>query len=224
MRFWQWLGIVILLLTMFVCAWFEIEQTVLFIFLAALLALLPFFISFEKGKAGPRDLMPIIVLSALAIAGRLIFAALPNFKPVTAILIIAGIAFGAESGFMVGALSALVSNIFMSQGPWTAWQMLAWGLIGFLAGVLAGHHLLEKSWQILSYGVLCSFLFGIIMDTWTLLGFVRPLRFENVLLAYSMGIPFNISHAVSTFIFLLFIHKPWLRQLERIKIKFGLID
>lgn len=224
MRFWQWLGILVVMVTMFLCAWFEIEQTVLFIFLAALLALIPFFISFEKGNAKPRDLMPVIVLSTLAIVGRLLFAAFPNFKPVTAIVIIAGISFGAESGFMTGALAALVSNIFMSQGPWTAWQMLAWGLVGFFAGVLAQTHRLEKSWQVLTYGILSSFLFGFVMDTWTLLGFVRPLEWQQVLLAYTMGIPFNLSHAVSTFLFLLVIHKPWLRQLERIKLKFGLSE
>lgn len=222
MRKFTWLGFILLFLVMYICARFQIEQSALFIFLATLLAIVPFFLSFEKRKPRPRDLMPIIVLSALSIAGRIILMALPNFKPVTAIVIIAGIAFGAESGFMTGALTAFVSNIFMGQGPWTAWQMLGWGLIGYVAGILEQHSLLNKSWKIIVYGALSSFFFGIIMDSWTVFGFVQPLTLKNALIAYTMGIPFNISHSASTVAFLLIIQKPWLRQLKRIKVKYNL--
>ncbi len=223
MRKFTWLGIVILLIIMYICASLQIEQSALFIFLAALLAIMPFFLSFESRKPKPRDLMPIVVLSALAIAGSIIFIALPNFKPVTAIVVIAGMAFGAESGFMTGALTAFVSNIFMGQGPWTAWQMLAWGIIGYLAGVFEKKQLLNRTWEVIVFGVLSSILFGLIMDSWTVFGFVRPLTLQNALLAYAMGIPFNISHAVSTIVFLLLIYKPWLKQLKRIKLKYNLI-
>lgn len=222
MKKWTFFGIIILILIMLVCAKLGIEQTALFIFLAAIVAIIPFFVSYEKKKPKARDLMPIVVLSAMAIVGRMIFAALPNFKPVTAIVIISGIAFGAESGFMTGALTALVSNMFLGQGPWTAWQILAWGLIGYFAGILAKHKLLEKNWQVLLYGFLSSYIYGILMDTWTVLGFVQPLTLSGALTTYALGIPFNISHAVSTVVFLLPVYKPWLKQLKRIKLKFDL--
>lgn len=222
MRRWTWSGIIVLIVTMLVCVKLGIEQTALFIFLAALLAIIPFFISYEQKKPKARDLMPIVVLSTLAIVGRMLFAALPNFKPVTAIVIISGLAFGPESGFMTGALTAFVSNIFFGQGPWTAWQILGWGIIGFLAGVLAERKLLEKNWQILLYGFLSSFFYGIFMDTWTVLGFVQPLTLSSALTTYALGIPFNLSHGISTVLFLLPVYKPWLKQLKRIKIKFDL--
>lgn len=222
MRRWTWSGIIILIVTMLVCVKLGIEQTALFIFLAAILAIIPFFISYEQKKPKARDLMPIVVLSTLAIVGRMLFAALPNFKPVTAIVIISGLAFGPESGFMTGALTAFVSNIFFGQGPWTAWQILGWGIIGFLAGVLAERKLLEKNWQILLYGFLSSFFYGIFMDTWTVLGFVQPLTLSSALTTYALGIPFNLSHGISTVLFLLPVYKPWLKQLKRIKIKFDL--
>ena len=61
---------------------------------------------------------------------------LPQFKPVLALTIIAGVAFGGEVGFLVGAMTMLTSNMIFGQGPWTPWQMFAMGIIGFLAGVL----------------------------------------------------------------------------------------
>ncbi|HHU53490.1 MAG TPA: ECF transporter S component [Clostridiaceae bacterium] len=222
MRKWSWLAIISLISVMAICAILRIEQTALFIFFAAVIAIIPFFISYERKKPKPRDLMPVVVLSALAVAGRILFAALPNFKPMTAIVIIAGMAFGPESGFMTGALSGLVSNLFFGQGPWTPWQMLAWGMIGFVAGILSEKNILVKPWSIFTYGILASLSFGFIMDTWNILGFVQPLNYKNIVSSYLLGIPFNISHAVSTVVFLLPVYKTWLCQLKRIKLKFNL--
>ena len=99
---------------------------------------IPFMLVYDKRKPQARDLVPIAVMAAIGVAGRAAFAfvPLPNFKPVSAIVIIAAIAFGPESGFMTGALAAFVSNFLFGQGPWAPWQMFCWGLIGFLAGLL----------------------------------------------------------------------------------------
>ncbi|MGI6579527.1 MAG: ECF transporter S component [Saccharofermentanales bacterium] len=222
MRKWSWLAIISLIAAMVICTLLRIEQTALFTFFAAVVAIIPFFISYEQKKPKPRDLMPVVVLSALAVGGRILFAALPNFKPTTAIVIITGMAFGPESGFMTGALSGLVSNLFFGQGPWTPWQMLAWGMIGFIAGILSEKNILVKPWSIFVYGILASFGFGLFMDTWNILGFVQPLNSKNILASYLLGVPFNISHALSTVIFLLPVYKTWLCQLKRIKLKFNL--
>jgi energy-coupling factor transport system substrate-specific component len=104
-------------------------------FLVASLAVLLFIAGFERKEIGTRRMVLVSVMIALSVVGRLIFMPLPGFKPISALVIITGIAFGPVAGFVTGSMSAVVSNMFFGQGPWTPFQMLAWGLIGFLAGV-----------------------------------------------------------------------------------------
>ena len=96
--------------------------------------MIPFFMAFEGKRPQARELVVIAVMCAIAIAGRAAIP-IPNFKAIFAIIMLSGIAFGPEAGFMVGAISAFASNFFYSQGPWTPWQMLAYGMGGFLAGL-----------------------------------------------------------------------------------------
>ena len=119
------------------CAIANFDQTALLTLVVVLASMGIFFASYEASRPRLRDIMPTVVLAALAAAGRILFAPIPDFKPVSAIAIIAGVAFGRKSGFMVGALAALASNFFFGQGSWTPWQMYAWGLVGYGAGVLA---------------------------------------------------------------------------------------
>lgn len=119
------------------CAIANFNQTALLTLVVVLASIGIFFASYEASRPRLRDIMPTVVLAALAAAGRILFAPIPDFKPVSAIAIIAGVAFGRKSGFMVGALAALASNFFFGQGPWTPWQMYAWGLVGYGAGLLA---------------------------------------------------------------------------------------
>lgn len=120
-----------------VCAVANLDQTAILSLVVVLASLAVFFASYERSRPRLRDVMPTAVLAALAAAGRILFAPIPDFKPVSAIAIIAGVAFGRKSGFMVGALAALASNFFFGQGPWTPWQMYAWGMVGYGAGLLA---------------------------------------------------------------------------------------
>lgn len=120
-----------------VCAAANLDQTAVLSLVVVLASLAVFFASYERSRPRLRDVMPTVVLAALAAAGRILFAPIPDFKPVSAIAIIAGVTFGRKSGFMVGALVALASNFFFGQGPWTPWQMYAWGMVGYGAGLLA---------------------------------------------------------------------------------------
>lgn len=120
-----------------VCALTSTDQTALLSLVVVLASLGVFFAAYESSAPRLRDIMPTVVLAALAAAGRILLAPIPDFKPVSAIAIIAGVVFGRKSGFMVGALAALASNFFFGQGPWTPWQMYAWGLVGYGAGLLA---------------------------------------------------------------------------------------
>ena len=103
--------------------------------LVILETMLPFFLRFEARKPKARELVLLAVMCALATASRLLIL-IPDFKPITAIVMLTGIALGAEAGFLTGAVSAFASNFFFSQGPWTPWQMMAYGVGGFLAGLL----------------------------------------------------------------------------------------
>lgn len=119
--------------TIFVGMTYLQDQKYLFISLLVMIeCMIPFFLVFEGRHPKARELVIISVLCAIAVAGRLAFTMLPQFKPVVAIVIISGVAFGGESGFLVGAVSMLVSNLMFGQGPWTPW-LFAGGIIGFIA-------------------------------------------------------------------------------------------
>ena len=100
-------------------------------FCIAILCNIPFLLNFEKSKTNTRELVLISVMVVLTVVSRLIFSPIPSFKPITAMVIITGVAFGAKAGYITGAMSALLSDIFFGQGPWTPFQMLIWGIIGF---------------------------------------------------------------------------------------------
>lgn len=104
--------------------------------LVLLITMLPFFIGFEKRRPNARELVMLAVMIALGVAGRAAFYMLPSFKPMLAVVIITGVAFGPGAGFITGAMTVFVSNFMFGQGPWTPWQMEAAGIIGLLAGII----------------------------------------------------------------------------------------
>ena len=151
---------------------------------------------------------------------------LPQFKPVMAVTIIAGVALGGEAGFLVGAMTMLTSNVLFSQGPWTPWQMFAMGISGFLAGVLFQKGLLRPSRVSLCvFGALCAILvYGGIMNPASALVWSGTLNW-NILLAYWLtGLPFDCVHGAATWLFLWFAGEPLLEKLERVKVKYGLLE
>ena len=200
----------------------QFDQTALLSLGVVVGALVVFFARFETSKPALRQIMPTVVLAALAAAGRILFAALPDFKPVSAIAIIAGAAFGRQAGFMVGALAALVSNLFFGQGPWTPWQMYAWGLIGYFAGVLADRGAFEKRPVLYVYGFAAPLLYGFLLNRYYIVGFVHPLTWQTALLAYGAGLPFDLVHGAATVVFLAILYQPWRKKLDRIKRKYGI--
>ena len=210
-------------LVLIVAAYTQVSQAALLTALACALCLLVFFASFEAGRPQLNQLMPTVVLAAVAVAGRILFAPFPDVKPVSAITIIAGAVFGRRSGFMVGALAALISNFFFGQGAWTPWQMYGWGLMGYLAGVLQEKGAFEHQTILYAYGFLAPIIeYGLLLDLWTVVGFVRPLTLELVLATFAAGFAFNLTHGVATVAFLVLLYAPWRKKLMRIKRKYGL--
>ncbi len=187
----------------------------------AVLACIPFFLSFENGKTRVKEMMIIAVMVSLAVVGRIIFTPLPGIKPVTAIVVITAMYFGGEAGFLTGALSAVISDFYFGQGPWTPFQMFVWGLIGFIAGVIADP--LKRSRILLAvYGVVSGALFSLLMDVWTVLWWDGSFTLKRYLAATVSAARFTLVYAVSNVIFLLLLQKPIGKKLERIKDKYGL--
>ncbi len=203
-------------------AFFQFSQTGLLTAAVAIVAVAVFFVNYESSKPALRQIMPVVVLGALGAAGRILFAVVPDFKPLSAITIVAGMVFGRRSGFMVGALAALVSNFFFGQGPWTPWQMYAWGMIGYFAGVLNDCGAFRNAVAVYVYGFLSALLYGFLLNTWYLVGFVHPITWQSALLVYGAGLAMDAVHGTATVVFLLAIYAPWKKKLERIKVKYGL--
>lgn len=187
--------------------------------------MVPFFMVFENRDPQARELIVISVLAALAVLGRTIFFMLPAFKPMMAIVIISGIAFGPEAGFLVGAMSAFVSNFFFGQGPWTPWQMFALGLTGFFAGILIKKGILKKTRLSLSiYGFLTTFIvYGGLMNLASVLMYADRANIKMFLASFVTGIPYDLVHSISTVFFLYFLSKPMIEKLDRIRIKYGML-
>lgn len=194
--------------------------------LIVLETMVPFFVAFEGRRPQARELVILSVLSALAIGGRAVFFALPGFKPVAALVILTGVAFGAEAGFLVGAVTMLCSNVLFGQGPWTPWQMFAMGVIGLLAGLLFRKGLLNRDRLSLSvFGGMSIFIIygGILNPTSVLMYQGRP-NLKMILTTYITGLPADAVHAMATVFFLWFLSESMLEKLDRVKVKYGLIE
>ena len=168
----------------------------------------------------------IAVLCAVGVAGRAAFFMLPQFKPVMALTILSGVAFGGETGFLVGAMTMLASNVLFAQGTWTPWQMFSMGIIGFLAGVL-----FRKGWLRRTRGALCVFgavsailIYGGIMNPVSALLWAEELNWKIIATYYLSGFPMDCIQAAATWFFLWFAAEPVLEKLDRVKVKYGLAE
>lgn len=188
--------------------------------------MLPFLLVFEHRKPMARELVLLATLSALAVAGRAAFFMLPQFKPVVAIVILTAVTLGPEAGFLVGAVSGFVSNFFFGQGPWTPWQMFSFGIVGFLAGILAIRGILpKKRWALCLYGGIATVvIYGGIMNFSSAILFGGKLTVKSLLAIYASGVPFDLIHGASTVIFLFFLANPMMEKIGRVQKKYGLLE
>ncbi len=186
--------------------------------------MVPFFLSFEKRKVNAREIVVISVLCAITVAGRAAFFMLPMFKPVLALIIICAASLGAETAFLVGAISAFSSNIFFGQGPWTPWQMFAYGIVGFVAGVLINKGVLKKSRiSLCIYGMISVVLLcGGILNVGSLLMYMPHPKGGALISTLLLGLPLDILHGASTVFFLYTCAPAMIEKIERIKHKFGI--
>ena len=182
-------------------------------------ALVPFIMAFEGRKPQARELVVIAVLCAIAVAARAAIP-LPHFKPMFAVIILSGFAFGAETGFLVGAVSAFASNFFYGQGAYTPWQMMAYGAAGLAAGLFFQRGWLKRRRLPMAiFGFFCVLLLvGPLLDTCSVFLMLTEITPKTAWPLYLSGLPVNASQAVCTFITIL------LEKLDRVKLKFGLTE
>lgn len=195
-----------------------------------IVAMVPFFMRFEKKKPQAREIVTLAVLSAIAVASRAAFAMIPHFKPMSGIIMIAGMAFGAESGFLVGAVSAFVSNFIFGQGMWTPWQMFAYGVAGFIAALFYKWGIIgerDKGQKIITpiFGFLGIVgIVGPILDLCSVFTMGNEISVEWALSVFVSGFPVNVIHGAATALTLLFLCRPMMEKLNRIKIKYGMLE
>lgn len=155
---------------------------------------------YERSRPSSRVVALVASLTALAVASRLVLAPIPNLVGTTDVAFLTGYALGGPPGFMVGALAAPISNIWLGQGPWTVWQMAGWGLAG-LAGaglaVLAGRRLGRLG---LALGcALMGLFYGALLDLSVMVTYGGEQSLDRYLALSARGIPFNVVHAAGNF-------------------------
>jgi energy-coupling factor transport system substrate-specific component len=182
------------------------------------LALLTFLWQFEKQEVNSKDIALIATMASLAAISRVPFAAIMGLQPTTFIVMITGYVFGARTGFMVGAVAALVSNFFLGQGPWTPWQMFSWGICGVIGALISNYNKFNLVYFATISG-LCGFLFGWIMNIWHWVGFIYPLNWTTFLATYLLSLPTDTIHAVGNIAFSIIFGKSFYSALSRYRNK-----
>lgn len=194
--------------------------------LVLLVPILSYFINFEKQGLNVQHFVIITVFIALTVVTRAAFFAIPQFKPILALVIISGICLGSRDAFLIGAMSAFVSNFIFGQGPWTIWQMFSLGFIGFLSGLIFFKRVdLNKNKNLIFvsiFGLISTFVYSAINNFGFLLMAKTPLSIKAFISASAMSFTMDLTLAVATIIFLFLLTKPVNKMLERVKLKFDL--
>ncbi len=191
------------------------------IFAVAALSVMLFACGFDRRKTGTRRLVLAAAAVTMASVGRAVFSFVPGVNPITAVTVLFAVYLGGEAGFMIGAFSALISNIFAGQGVWTPFQMFAWGMIGLIAGVFskqfAGHTV-----RLCVYTFFAGLAYSFIMDVWTVIWAYNTFRLSYYIASISSAAPYTAVYAVSNVVFTALLAKPFSEKLGRIKIKYGI--
>ena len=177
------------------------------------------FIVLERSRINPKQIAIISALSAVSALGRIPFAGIPNVQPTTFIVIISGYVLGIRAGFMVGATTVIVSNFFMGHGPWTVWQMLAWGTAGVSAGLLKWVFGNINKLQLTVFCALWGYFFGWLMNLWTWVEYIYPHDLSSYLGVCATSFMFDTLHAIGNTILAWMLGKEFISIISRFKQK-----
>ncbi len=206
--------------------WFYLTSTLIVVEL-----MIPFFFSFEARKPQPRELVTLAVMAAIGAVARGAFRFFPHFSPITAIIMITGIAFGPQAGFLTGAVSAFASNFFCGHGPWTPWQMMAYGMAGFLGGLLFYRKKPMSSKPAVNTVLLAvvgyliiQLIVGPLLDLCHVFTTISSVTWEAYVAALVSGLPVNAVHGAACALTLLLFSRPLLDKLNRLQVKYGMME
>ncbi|WP_338214453.1 ECF transporter S component [Companilactobacillus muriivasis] len=199
---------------------FTSKSYLLFSFGFLIVTLGIYFWRFEKAHHNSREVVFIAIICALAVVGRIIFAALPAVKPELFILIMGAIVSGPETGFLMGTIIALTSNMYFGQGVWTPWQMFGLGVIGLISGLMMNKNV--PTWLLVVWGFASGFLLGWIMDIYYIIGFVNPITIKSIVTSVVASFYFDFVHALFTGVLLLVVGKRWIKLFNNYKKKYDL--
>ena len=192
--------------------------------LIIIVSMLPFFSSFEKSEHTSKDITLIASLTALAVVSRAVFYLVPQVKPIAAVVGVSGAVLGANRGYLIGALSMFVSNFIFGQGAWTPFQMVAMASVGLCFGLVFNYIKPTKiSLSVVGF-LSVLILYGLIVDLSSVLYFNSDMTFKGIVAIYASGVPFNLVFAGVTALFLYFFGETFIKKIERINIKYGIIS
>ena len=188
-----------------------------------ILSMLPFFVSFEKSRPSARELTLIAGLIAVAVISRAVFYLIPQIKPIGAVVIVCGACLGAKRGYFIGAMSAFLSNFIFGQGIWTPFQMVAMGIVGLAAGLMFNKKAKRIPMAIAGF-VLCFVVYGLIVDLSSVLMMTNDYSMMSVLSIYAAGVPFGLTFGATTAVFLLLFGEAFAKKINRIVMKYGILE
>ena len=189
-----------------------------FLILAAVL--LGGFAWYERSRPTSQIVALVAALAALAVAGRLVLAAIPNVVATTDIVLFAGYALGPAPGFAVGALAGLVSNFWLGQGPWTPWQMAGWGMCGIFGALLALAVRDAGRFTLAAACGLAAIAYGALLNFSLMATYGGELSVERFLALQARAIPFDLAHAVGNVVLALVAGPAMVRMLVRFRRRF----
>ena len=200
-----------------------VENLGIIILLFLVLFLLAVFFQFEDRTVTSWELALVGVMSAFSAASRIPFVIIPSVQPCTVIILSVGLVFGWRMGFMVGAITGLVSNFFLPMGPWVIWQMFAWGLGGMVAGLAGRLFPRAGITALLLLAVFWGIVYGIIVDIYTLGIFLAAgdsLTMATLAKTYLPALPFNLLHILGNIVFALLLGPSLLWVLRRFRARY----
>ncbi|MFC1937884.1 ECF transporter S component [Chloroflexota bacterium] len=184
-----------------------------------ILTTIALFFEFEERAVGSKEIAMVSMLGAISIVLRIPFAVIPSVQPCTYLIICAGYVFGPMAGFVVGAITPLVSNFFLGQGPWTFYQMFAWGLVGISAGYARRFHFSKVG--LIIFGIVWGYLFGWLANIWFWASFVYPLTLKTFIITQLSSVWFDTFHAIGNAVFLALLGPKTIAILERFRRRFN---
>lgn len=222
---WMIFGVAFLMMAIFLLLIVALkgQHFLIFSFSCLVASMLPFYWRFETRDIRAREIIFIAVLAAIAAVTRVPFAPLPSVQPTSFVIIVSALVLGPESGFIVGSTAAIVSNMFLGQGPWTPWQMFCWGMMGVTAGLIGRYQWAQNKYLLCILGFVWGFIFGWTMNLWYFVAYVNPLTIKTFIAAYLASFYFDLAHALSNVFFIFFFYQSWYRIISRFKVKYGLL-